>query len=61
MNFSLLTWNPLASRHDVVRDDEANDWLGGDGWVTPQPFNIECNGTIAATRDVDPANDWIPL
>ncbi len=61
MNFSLFTWSPLAAQHEEARDDEANDWLGGEAWVTPQPFGIECFGVVNAARGDDPANDWIPL
>ena len=61
MNFSLLTCNPLASRHAEIHDDEGNDWLGGEAWVTPQSFAIERFGVADVPRKEDPANDWIPL
>lgn len=56
MNFSLFTF-PFGA----MRDDDADEWLGGDAWVTPQPFGSDGFGVIDATRKVDPANDWVPL
>ena len=61
MNFSLLACKPLASRHHETRDDEANEWLGGEAWVAPPPFNIERFGVIDTARADDPASEWIPL
>ena len=61
MDFSQLTWNPLLSRHACSPDDDAGDWLGGEAWVTPQPFAAECFAAIEAPRAEDPGNDWIPL
>ncbi|OJY97088.1 MAG: hypothetical protein BGP25_12370 [Lysobacterales bacterium 63-13] len=61
MDFSQLTWNPLLSPHADNADDDAGDWLGGEAWVTPQPFAAECFAAIDAPRAEDPGNDWIPL
>ncbi|MBK6377829.1 hypothetical protein [Dokdonella sp.] len=61
MDFSQLTWNPLLSRHTCSPDDDAGDWLGGEAWVTPQPFAVECLAAFEAPRAEDPGNDWIPL
>lgn len=57
MNLSFLNWQPFASN----RDDGANDWLGGEAWVTPQPFAVERDDAIHGGRVDDPADDWVPL
>ncbi len=56
MNLFLYPSLELGARHD-----DADEWLGGEAWVTPQPFDIERFTVIQKSCGVDPANDWVPL
>ncbi len=61
MNFLISNWQPCASHHLARGDDATSDWLGGEAWVTPQPFGIEGIDSIDGGCDEDPAADWTPL
>ena len=61
MNFLFMNWQP-AARSGGFDDDNGSDWLGGEAWVTPQPFSHEPRGAAnIAARSEDPAMDWTPL
>ena len=61
MNFSLLSWLPLASHTDAINDDGIDEWFGGEAWVSLQPLGIECVGSANDRCVEEPADDWIPL
>ncbi|HOX72762.1 hypothetical protein [Dokdonella sp.] len=62
MNFLFVKWQPAASSGGGFDDDNGSDWLGGEAWVTPQPFSHEPRGAAnIAARSEDPAMDWTPL
>lgn len=61
MNLSFVGWRAAPSHDSEHDDDPCNDWLGGEAWVTPQPFEHE--GIRATTRPRGEAygTDWNPL
>ncbi|HET9032668.1 MAG TPA: hypothetical protein VFN25_07160 [Dokdonella sp.] len=61
MNLSFLNWQAGPSRDQPNHDDGANDWLGGEAWVTPQTIVIDTIASPRAACSEDPANDWVPL
>ena len=61
MSFSFLGWQPMPSSDSELDDDPCHDWLGGEAWVTPQPFDHEGSRAATRPRGEDHASDWNPM